>query len=128
MVALIIFYSAENQLQDPLSACRSERTARRQCNSVNWSCFTNKVQSKMNPNKRNLSLCISCFNDILNSAAVTHMGNTKPSKKSKTCMTRHMSRAKIHTRNFLHWTVHQNPDRNESMLAMKPPRLSTRPR
>ena len=44
------------------------KAARWQRNGINWSCFTNEVESKMNnlPNEPNLSLCISRFNDIHN--------------------------------------------------------------
>ena len=59
------------------------------------------------PDEPNLSLCIRRFNDILISAATTHVEKTKPSKKSKPWMTPHVQ-AKIHTRNRLPWTIHQN--------------------
>ena len=44
------------------------KAARWQRNGINWSCFTNEVESKMNNlhNEPNLSLCISRFNDIHN--------------------------------------------------------------
>ena len=55
----------------------------------------------------NLSLIISRFNGILISAASTHVGKTKPSKKSKLRMTPHV-RAKLRTQNLLRRTIHQN--------------------
>ena len=48
------------------------------------------------PQEPNLSLRIPRFNDILLSAATTHFGQSKPSKKSKPWMTLHV-RAKIRT-------------------------------
>ena len=59
------------------------------------------------PNKPNLSLRVSRFNEILISAATTHVGKSKPSKKSKPWMNPHV-RAKIRNRNRLRQTVHQN--------------------
>ena len=59
------------------------------------------------PNEPNLSLLVSRFNDILISAATTHVGKSKPTKRSKPCMTPHM-RAKIRNRNRLRQTNHQN--------------------
>ena len=59
------------------------------------------------PDELNLSLLVSCFNSMLISAAITHVGKTKPSKKSKPWMTPHV-RAKICTRNRLRRTIHQN--------------------
>ena len=51
-------------------------------NGVDWSCFTNEVESKMSnlSHEPNLSLQISHFNEILISAATTHVGKSKPSK------------------------------------------------
>ena len=54
------------------------------------------------PDEPNLSLL-----DILISAATTHVGKSKPSKRSKPCMTPHV-RAKIRNRNRLRQTIHQN--------------------
>ena len=53
-------------------------------NGVDWSSFTNKVESKMSnlPNEPNLSLRVSRFNDILIFAATTHVGKSKPSRRS----------------------------------------------
>ena len=59
------------------------------------------------PNEPNLSLRVSCFNDILISAATTHVGKSKSSRRSKTWMTPHVQ-AKIHNRNRLHQTIYQN--------------------
>ena len=59
------------------------------------------------PSEPNLSLHVSCFNDILISDATTHVGKSKPSKRSKPWMTPHV-RAKICNRNHLHQTIHQN--------------------
>ena len=85
------------------------RAARWRGNGVDWSCFTNEVESKMNnlPDEPNLSLRVSRFNDIPISAATTHVGKSKPSKKSKPWMTPHV-RVKIRTRNRLSRTIHQN--------------------
>ena len=59
------------------------------------------------PHEPNLSLRVSCFNEILISAATIHVGKSKPSKRSKPWMTPHV-RAKIHTWNCLCRTIHQN--------------------
>ena len=59
------------------------------------------------PNEPNLSLHVSRFNDILIFAATTHVGKSKPSKRSKPWMTPHV-RAKICNRNRLRQTTHQN--------------------
>ena len=78
-------------------------------NGTDWSCFTNKVESKMDnlPNKPNLSLRIFCFNDIFTSAATIPVGKSKPSKKSNPWKTPQV-RAKICIRNPLCRTIHQN--------------------
>ena len=55
----------------------------------------------------NLSLRVSRFNEILISDATTHVGKSKPSKRSKLWMTPHV-RAKIRTRNRFRKTIHQN--------------------
>ena len=67
------------------------RAARWQQNSADWSRFTNEVEPNMSnlQDEPNLSLRLSPFNDILISAATTHVGKTKPSKKSKPWMTPH---------------------------------------
>ena len=85
------------------------RSARWRRNSVDWSCFTNKVESKMSNlrHESNLSLRVSRFNGILVSAATIHVGKSKPSKTSKPCMTPHVW-AKIRNRNRLRQTIHQN--------------------
>ena len=77
--------------------------------SVDWSSFTSEVESKMSnlPNEPNLSLRISRFNDILISAATTHVGKSKPSKRSKPWKTPHV-RAKIRNRNRFRQMIHQN--------------------
>ena len=59
------------------------------------------------PDEPNLSLCVSRFNDILFSAATTHVEKSKSSKKSKPCMTPHV-RVKILTRHRLCRIIHQN--------------------
>ena len=59
------------------------------------------------PNEPNLSLCVSRFNDILISAATTHVGKSKPSRRSNPWITPHV-RAKICNRNCLRQTIHQN--------------------
>ena len=59
------------------------------------------------PNEPNLSLSVSRFNDILISAATTHIGESKPSKRSKPWMTPHVG-AKIRKLNRLCQTIHQN--------------------
>ena len=58
------------------------RSARWRRNGVDWSSFTNDVEAKMSnlPNESNLSLRVSRFNDILISAATTHVGKSKPSR------------------------------------------------
>ena len=55
----------------------------------------------------NLSLRVSRFNDILISAATTHVGRSKPSRRSKPWITPHVP-AKIRNRNRLQQTIHQN--------------------
>ena len=74
------------------------RSARWRRNGADWSSFTNEVESKMSnlPNIPNLFLRVSHFNDILISAATTHVGKSKPSKRSKPWMTPHV-RAKSAT-------------------------------
>ena len=69
----------------------------------------NEVEWKMSnlPDEPKLSLRVSRFNGILISAATTHVGKSKSSKKSKPWMTPHV-RAKIRTRNRLRQTIHQN--------------------
>ena len=59
------------------------------------------------PNKPNLSLPVCRFNDILFSAATTHFGKSKLSKRSEPWMTPHV-RAKICNCNLLRQTIHQN--------------------
>ena len=59
------------------------------------------------PDESNLSLRVSRFNDILISAATIHVGKSKPSRRSKPWITPHV-RAKIHNRNRLPQTIHQN--------------------
>ena len=59
------------------------------------------------PQEPNLSFRVSHFNNILISAATTHVGKCKPSKRSKPWMNPHVS-AKIHIRNRLLKTIHQN--------------------
>ena len=85
------------------------RSARWCRNGVDWSSFTNDVETKMSnlPNEPNLSLRVSRFNDILISAATTHIGKSKPSRRSKPCITPYV-RAKIRNRNHLRQTIHQN--------------------
>ena len=80
---------------------------------VDWSCFINEVESKMDnlPDEPNLSLHISCFHDLLISATTIHVGKTKPNKKSKPWMA-HM-RAKIRTRNLNGTPAANSP--NEAM-------------
>ena len=60
------------------------RSARWRKNGVDWSSFTNEVESKMSnlPNEPNLSLRVSRFSDILIFAATTHVGKSKPSRRS----------------------------------------------
>ena len=85
------------------------RSARWRKNGVNWSSFTNEVESKMSnlPSEPNLSLRVSCFNDILISTATANVGKSKPNKRSKPWMTPHV-RAKIRNCNRLHQAIHQN--------------------
>ena len=78
------------------------------------------------PDEPSLSLRISHFNDILISAATIYNGKTKPSKKSKPWTTPHV-RVKISTTNRLRQTMHFKPT-SGLKLAVKLPRLSTRPR
>ena len=59
------------------------------------------------PHEPNLSLQVSRFNDILISAATTHVGKTKPMKRSKPWMIPHV-RAKIRKTNRLRQTIHQD--------------------
>ena len=59
------------------------------------------------PQEPNLSFRVSHFNNILISAATTHVGKCKPSKRSKPWMNPHVS-AKIHIRNRLLKTIPQN--------------------
>ena len=59
------------------------------------------------PNEPNLSFRLFRFNDILISAAGTHVGKSKPSKKSKPWITPHM-RGKIRTENCLGRVIQQN--------------------
>ena len=59
------------------------------------------------PHEPNLSLRVSRFNEILISAATTHVGKSKGSKRSKPWMTPHV-RGKIRTRNHLCRMIHQN--------------------
>ena len=68
------------------------RAARWRRNIVGWSCFPKEVESKINnlPDEPNLSLRTSRFNDILISAAATHVGKSKPSKESKPWMNPHV--------------------------------------
>ena len=85
------------------------RSARWRRNSVDWSSFTKEVESKMSnlPNIPNLFIRVSHFNDILISAATTHVGKSKPSKRSKPWMTPYV-RVKIRNCNHLRQTIHQN--------------------
>ena len=59
------------------------------------------------PHEPNLSFRVSCFNDILISAATTHVKRSKPSKRSKLWMTPHV-RAKIRNQNRLCQTIRHN--------------------
>ena len=70
---------------------------------------TNDIKTKMSHllNEPNLSLRVSRFNDILISTATTHVGKSKPSRRSKPWITPHV-RAKIRNRNRLRQTIHQN--------------------
>ena len=83
------------------------RSARWRRNTVDWSCFTKEVESKMENlcKESNLSLCIAHFNNILTSTTTTDVGKLKLSKKSKPWMTL-LVRAKIRIRNCLCQTVH----------------------
>ena len=56
------------------------RSARWRRNGVDWSSFTNDIETKMSNllNEPNISLRVSCFNDILISAATTHLENLNP--------------------------------------------------
>ena len=85
------------------------RSARWRRNGVDWSSFTNDVETKMSnlPNEPNLSLRVSRFNDILTSASTTHVGKSKPSTRSKPWITAYVP-AKIRNRNCLRETIHQN--------------------
>ena len=85
------------------------RATRWECNNIDWSNFTNKVESKMNNflDAPNLSLRISHFNDIYISLATTYVRKTKPSSKFKPWMTLHVRR-KFRTPNCLRWTICQN--------------------
>ena len=78
-------------------------------NGIDCSSFTNEVESKMSnlPHEPNSSLRVSCFNCILMSAATTHVGKAKSSKRSKPWMTPHVW-AKIRIWNRLHQMIHQN--------------------
>ena len=102
---MIIEVNHKNYCYKPLIP-RSTRWSR---NGVNWSCFTSEVKSKMSnlPHEPNLSLRVSRFNEMLISAGTTHMGQSKPCSRSKLWMTPHV-RTKIHTRNRLRRTIHQN--------------------
>ena len=73
------------------------RSARWHRNGIDWSCFTNKVESKMHnlPREYNLSLRVSCFSDILSLPQLLTLDDF------------HV-RAEIHTQNCLRWTIHQN--------------------
>ena len=68
------------------------RSARWRRYGVDWFSFTNEVKSKMinHSNEPNLSLLVSRSNDILISAVTTHIGKSKPSKRSKPWMTPHV--------------------------------------
>ena len=57
-------------------------------------------------NEPNLSLRISCFNDILIFATTIHVEKPKPSEKSKPWMTPHVP-AKLRTWNRLRPTIHE---------------------
>ena len=85
------------------------KSARWRRNGVDWSCFTNKVESKMTnvPHEPNLSFRVSHFNEILISSATTQLRKSKPSKNSKPWMTPHVQ-AKICPWNCLCQTIHQN--------------------
>ena len=68
------------------------RSARWLKNGVDWSSFTNEVESKISnlPREPKLSLRVSHFNGILISATTTQVGKSKPSKRSKPWMTPHV--------------------------------------
>ena len=68
------------------------RSARWLKNGVDWSSFTNEVESKISnlPRESKLSLRVSHFNGILISATTTQVGKSKPSKRSKPWMTPHV--------------------------------------
>ena len=67
-------------------------SARWRSNSVDWSCFTKDIESKMEnpPEEPNLSMRITHFNNIVTSTATTQVGKSKPSKKPKPWMTQHV--------------------------------------
>ena len=65
------------------------------------------IGQALQTNEPNLSLRVSRFNEILISAAATHISKSKPSKKSKPWMNPHV-RAKTRNRNHLCQMVHQN--------------------
>ena len=58
------------------------RSARWHRNGIDWSCFTNKVESKMHnlPREYNLSLRVSCFNDILSLPQLLTLENQNPAR------------------------------------------------
>ena len=58
------------------------------------------------PNEPNLSLRVSRFNGILISAATTHVGKSKPSRRSKPWISPHV-RAKIRNHNRLCQMIHK---------------------
>ena len=100
--------------------------ARWRRNGVDWSFFTNEVESKMDnlPDESNLSLHVSRFNDILIAAAIIHVEKTKPGKNMylgwlHTCEPKSIPKIA---------SVRQSTktDRIGVMLAVKPLRLSTR--
>ena len=76
-------------------------------NDVDWSSFTNKIESHMQqlPQKPNILICITCFNNILTSAASIHVNKIKSSKKPKPWTNPHVH-AKIHNQNRLCCTIH----------------------
>ena len=59
------------------------RAVRWRQNGIEWSCFMNEFESRMNnlPDEPNASLPISRFNDILILAVPIHVVKSKPSKK-----------------------------------------------
>ena len=100
--------------------------ARWRRNCVDWSFFTNEVESKMNnlPDESNLSLHVSRFNDILIAAATIHVEKTKPSKNINlgwlhTCEPKSIPK-------IAYVRQSTKTDRIGVMLAVKPLRLSTR--